>query len=343
MVESEVLCAASQTGACVNIPGSIVLRSGTKVASFFNPSSPAVLFGALMRVRWAVLLCLWIVATGCPRNTGVTGTPVGPANKPRTFVSWNFFSIDYPLDWVARDLEDGANLFYADEMLFVGVKIYEAPDANDLNAYVESRINTDAAIEGSKPPVLLKTGTKGPHAYFYYELPKPNGQRFQEVILANMDLKLIYVISGRSRQEDFEEFQKIFDNMFESFQFRVTARIPSGSEQGFQPDLSSMSGAWVSYLEGLRGEDYDLMAKACARVNSSKIINDAQVRRVRAQYFPYNNPIYTFVSQVEVRDRLASVTVSVRALPPDGFLKHEVREFIKEEDHWRLLRFEKAE
>lgn len=308
---------------------------------FFLPLEPSRRGVLRLPLAWAVLLSVLLLATGCPRASSV---PVSmPVNKARSFVSWNFFSIDYPVDWVARDLENGANLFYADEMLFVGVTIYEAPDATDLNSYVESRITADANIEGSNTPILVRTGNKGPHPYFYYILPKPNGQRFQEVILANQDLKLVYVISGRSRQEDFDEFQKIFDSMFESFQFRVTARIPSGSEQGFQPDLSSMSGAWVSYLEGLRAEDYDLMAKACARVNSSKIINDAQVRRVRAQYFPYNNPVYTFVSQVEVRDRLASVTVSVRALPPDGFLKHEVREFIREEDHWRLLRFEKAE
>ena len=290
------------------------------------------------------LLVMAVLLTGCPSSSVVpdrTDSPVLP-DRTRTFVSWNFFSIDYPADWATRDLEDGANLFFADEMLFVGVKIYEAPEAGEQAQYIEGRIKADADVEGGQP-TLVRTGNKGSHPFYYYMIVKPNGLRYQEVLVVNQELKLVYVITGRSRAEDFDEFSRIFDSMFESFQFRITGRIPAGTDAAFQPDFNSMSGVWVSYLEGLRAEDYDLLQKSSARVNSSKIINDANVRRVRNQYFPYNSPVYTFISQVEVRERLAIVTIALRALPPDGFLKHEVREFIKEEDHWRLLRFERAE
>lgn len=282
--------------------------------------------------------------SACPAKNVTPERTDGPValDRTRTFVSWNFFSIDYPADWATRDLEDGANLFFADEMLFVGVKIYEAPEAGEQAQYIEGRIKADADVEGGQP-TLVRTGNKGSHPFYYYMIVKPNGLRYQEVLIVNQELKLVYVITGRSRAEDFDEFSRIFDTMFDSFQFRVTGRIPAGTDTAFQPDFNSMSGVWVAYLEGLRAEDYDLLQKSSARVNSSKIINDANVRRVRNQYFPYSSPVYTFISQVEVRERLAIVTVALRALPPDGFLKHEVREFIKEEDHWRLLRFERAE
>lgn len=299
----------------------------------------------------SALTCLLLLVllgglTACPKQAQTTNANTGQVavsiERSRTFVSWNFFSMDYPADWATRDLEDGANLFYSDEMLFVGVKIYEAPDAQELSSYVEARIKADADVEGGQA-TLVRTGNKGPHPFYYYMIVKPNGLRYQDVLIVNQELKLVYVITGRSRAEDFDEFSRIFDTMFESFQFRVTGRIPSGTETTFQPDVTTMSGVWMAYMEGLRAEDYDLLQKSCARVNSSKIINDATVRKVRNQYFPYNSPVYTFISQVEVRERLAIVTVAIRALPPEGFLKHEVREFIKEEDHWRLLRFERAE
>lgn len=297
--------------------------------------------GALLRTPALMSLLSLLLLMACTNTVQPTRAPT-PNDRTRTFISGNFFSIEVPTDWVTRDLDDGANLFFSDEMLFVGVKIYESPEAQEISSYVEKRIKADADIEGGQAN-LVRTGNKGTHPFYYYLINKPNGMRYQEVIIVNQELRLVYVINGRSRAEDFDEFSRIFDTMFDTFQFRVTARIPAGTDQGYNPDYSTIPGVWTAFLEGLRGEDYDLLQKSCARVNSSKIINDANVRRVRSQYFPYGNPVFTFISKVEVRDRLAVVTVSTRGLPPEGFLKHETRELIREQDHWRLLRFERAD
>jgi hypothetical protein len=161
--------------------------------------------------------------------------------------------------------------------------------------------------------------------------------------LYNPELRLLYELLGSSRPEDFDEFTRIFEEMFQSFQFRVTARVPLSQETQYQPDFSSMPGTWVAYLQGLNSGNYVLLQKSCADVNSSKIIDEANVLDVKARYFPYANPLYTFVSHVETRDKIAWAKITVRALPPEGFLLHETREFIKENGYWRLLRFEKVD
>ncbi len=291
------------------------------------------------RLAWLCLLVAFLVGfSGCfmaKRGASVAGT------QTRTFVSQNFFSIDYPGDWVTRDLDDGANLFFADELIFVRVKILEPPDPRAIDQFMEEKIKADAEVQGGQASVVRK-GTKGVHPYSVYLITKPNGQRMQEILLYNDELRLLYVLFGSSRSEDFDEFGQIFATMFESFQFRITARLPSATGT-FDPDFSTLSSTWVAFLEGLRTEDYDLLQKACAPINASKIINDAEVRKVKGDYFPYATPLFTFVSHVEQRDRLAIVKIALRALPPEGFLKHETREFILEENRWRLLRFERTE
>jgi hypothetical protein len=308
-------------------------------------ASPVLASGRLKVSALPRLLCITFVAllilcaSGC---VGKAGRKVVTGNRTRTFVSQNFFSLDYPGDWVTRDLADGANLFYADELIFVRIKILEPPDPHGINEFIAQRIKADADIQGGQA-TLLRSGNKGANPFSDYLITKPNGQRMEEILLYNDELKLLYVIFGSSQKDDFDEFAKLFVTMFDSFQFRVTARLPSLQEGVFQPDLATMQGIWTAFLEGLRTEDFDLLQKSCARVNGSKIINDENVRKVKANYFPYHSPLYTFVSHIEVRDKVANVDIALRALPPEGFLKHETREFIKEDNQWRLLRFERLE
>ncbi len=264
------------------------------------------------------------------------------AEKTQTFVSQNFFSIDHPADWVARDLRDGANLFFADELIYVRVKIFDPPESRSIPDFVSDKIKADADMQGGQA-TLVRIGYKGANPYSSYLITKPNGQRLQEILIYNTELKLLYVLMGSSRPEDFDEFTRIFEQMFESFRFRITARIPPPEGETFEPDFSRLSGTWVAYLQGLNSGNYVLLQKSCAGINGSRIINDANVRDVRSRYFPYQNALYTFVSHIEVRDRIARARIAVRALPPEGFLMHETREFIKEDGYWRVLRFDKVD
>ncbi len=264
------------------------------------------------------------------------------SEKIRTFVSQNFFSMDYPADWVARDLRDGANLFFADELIYVRVKIFDPPETRSVPDFVSDKIKADADMQGGQA-TLMRIGYKGPHPYSSYLITKPNGQRLQETLIYNTDLRLLFVLLGSSRPEDFDEFTRIFEAMFGSFRFRVTARIPPLEGEEYRPDFSRLSGSWVAYLHGLNTGNYVLLQKSCAGINGSKIIDDTNVQEVKSRYFPYQNPIYTFVSHVEVRDRIARARIALRGLPPEGFLMHETREFIKEDGYWRVLRFDKVD
>ncbi len=297
--------------------------------------------GRRRRNVWGVLLLvcgIWL-SDGCAT---AAGERTDTSQKLSAFVSQNFFSIDYPSDWTARDLDDGANLFFADELIYVRIKIFDPPDSRSIPDFVSDKVKADADMQGGQA-TLMRVGYKGPHPFSSYLITKPTGQRLQETLIYNNDLKLLYVLQGSSRPEDFDEFTRIFESMLQSFQFRVTARIPPAEGEKYEPDFSRLSGAWVAYLNGLQSNNYVLLQKSCAAINGSRIIDENNVRRVRGHYFPYESPVYTFVSHVEVRDKIARARITVRALPPEGFLMHETREFILEDGYWRVLRFDKVD
>ncbi len=286
-----------------------------------------------------VYICVLAFLASC------SGVGRATRRQPRMarFVSQNFFSIDHPSDWVTRDLENGANLFYADELLSVRIRLTEPESGMLQETFLQHSVEVQESLHGAKA-VLTGEGTLDErYPWWRYTLDRGDGAapRFLAMVY-NDDLKLLFSLVGSSRLEDAEEFGAIFQKMADSFAFVPVTRIPSRSGE-MSPDFSSIPAVWVSFLEGLRMEKYGILTRACAKINGLRLSNKDEIRRVKAQYFPYSAPVYTYVHAIERGDRIARASITVRALPPEGYLKHETRSFIREDGRWKLLRFEMME
>lgn len=289
----------------------------------------------------AVAAALLVLLGGCSLRR--SDAPPPQTNRSalgyRTFQGAAFFSIEHPDDWVGTDLPDGANLFYTGEILFVRVKIIDVPDRYKVEEKFVETIKQEAALQGGEP-TLIRTGLKGTDPYKWYEITKPNGSRLEEVLIYSDALQLLYVIYGSASEVNFDEFSGLFSRMVDSFQFRISSQHPPLDVEMFRPDLTTLSGAWAGYMEGLRRRDLDLLTQSMATINAPRLLNDVAVEEIRERYFPYDAPVRTLVVAEDKGEKVARAKIAIRTLPPEGYFQVIERDFILEDGKWKVLRFQ---
>lgn len=315
-----------------------------KVVTFFrfNSRSAPRTRGVYTHLRQVghLFMALWVLGmlVSCRGDQAeVVTEPSG--NGLQTFQGTTFFRIDYPSDWVASDLPDGANLFYTGDVLFVRVKVESVPDPNAIEAQFSDAIRKESLLHGGEAS-LVRTGERDSFPFRWYLLTKPSGSRLEVILLYNPELQLLYVIFGSAADATFDEFSRLFETMFGSFQFQVSSSHPPADPDAFKVDLTSPAGAWAAYLEGLWRRDLDILTRSMASINAPRLLNDQAVEEVRSRYYPYNSRILTLVTVQEQGDKVARALVTLRALPPEGYLMRMGREFILEDGNWKVLKFE---
>ena len=316
-----------------------------KVVIFFrfisSMTSRTRMARAVLRQLGCVFSLVMVVGslTACRGDKGEVVTE--PTNNGlQTFQGTTFFRIDYPSDWVASDLPDGANLFYTGDVLFVRVKVESVPDPNAIEAQFSDAIRKESLLHGGEAS-LVRTGERDSFPFRWYLLTKPSGSRLEVILFYNPQLQLLYVIFGSAADASFDEFSRLFETMFNSFQFQISSsHPPDDPEATFKVDLSSPAGAWAAYLEGLWRRDLDILTRSMASINAPRLLNDQAVEEVRRRYYPYNARLLTLVTVQEQGDKVARALVTLRALPPEGYLMRMGREFILEDGNWKVLKFE---